>query len=60
MISSQQLLYTSAMYDQYMKKSGIRFGQHFCNTFGIHDPGVFYEENTEIAIDKIRLKYTKD
>jgi len=60
MISSQQLLYTSAMFDQYMKKSGLRFGQHFCNTFGVTDPNVFYENNTDVAIAKIREKYVKD
>lgn len=52
-----QLLYSRAMFEIYMSKSGLRLGQHLCNTFGIKDPEIFYEKNPDIVYDKIKVKY---
>jgi len=59
MITINQLNYSVTIYESYLKKSGLRFGQHFCNTFGIHDPDVSYEKDTEIAIAKIKSKHVE-
>jgi len=52
-----EVSYTASMYDMFLHKSGIRLGQHLCNTYGITDADVFYEEDTAQAMKKFREKY---
>jgi len=56
-LTETNVLYSAAMYDQYMAKSGIRLGQHLCNTYGITDAEIFYEKDSGQLVKKFINKY---
>lgn len=50
------------IYKKYYSKCGPydeRFGQHLCNTFGIHDTKLFYETNSWAAASYFINGYVK-